>query len=153
MEFNSCWQGTWDMMIQLCGNWTRGRSSNEGRGPSITFSTASSSISKDDWLLLPRHDTTRLMGHVFTALSGWSAVRPLLSQQTCKSLVCGVISCMAAAWRRSFHPCSSPALPAQSGEASQCGRDSTHVSAIPWGPRHRDCGGSSMKGPALWINH
>lgn len=77
----------------------------------------------------------------------------LLTQQTWKSLVCGVILSKAAVWRRSFPPCSGPALPAQSREASQCGRDSTHVSAIPRGPRHRDCRGSSMRGSALWISH
>lgn len=96
------------MMMWLSGNSTR------GRGPSITFSIAGSSISKDDWLLLPRHDTTHLMGHVFYGVVGViCCAAALLSQQTWKSLVCGVISCMAAAWRRSFHPCSGPALPAQ----------------------------------------
>lgn len=148
MKFKCCWQGTW--RSDCLGT-------EQGEG-AATRPEALQSLSPAPVAPSPR--TTGFCCHgTFDGARFYGVVGviccegALLSQQTWKSLVCGVISCMAAAWRRSFHPCSGPALPAQSGEASQCGRDSTHVSAIPRGPRHRDCGGSSMKGPALWINH
>lgn len=138
-----------------------GTSRYKGRGSWITFPSGSY-LSKVDWVLLPRHYATRLMVHVLwgarggvLALSWWSTLRPRCSVS--KPGIHYSVGLSPAARQRGGDSSTAVTGPAQSrpgpARPPQCGRDNAHVSAIPRGLRRRDCGGSSMKGPALWINH
>lgn len=93
-------------------------------------------------------DGIHFMGSWGLALSGWSALQPHCPVSNLEFITTSVISPQPAAWGQFLHPAQpSPAQP------TQCGRDNTHVSAIPQGWDMVTVEGAQWESLLLWTNH